>query len=121
MRHRQRGVTFLGWVVLLVPVALVIYVVIQAVPAFMDYRNVASAFEQTRVEYSATENVSGPMLRSSLEKRFDTSYITNPNIKDVSIRKTSEGWTVEVEYERVIPLVYNASLLLEFDNSMTVP
>jgi hypothetical protein len=121
MRHRQRGITFLGWIVLLMPIALVVYVVIQAVPAFLDYRNVATAFEQTRDEYSATESVTGAMLKSALEKRFDTGYISDPKIGDVAIRKTGEGWLVEVQYERVIPLVFNASLLLEFEKSVSIP
>ena len=46
MRHRQRGITVLGWIVLLVPVALVGYVVIRAVPVYLKYSNFSRAIAQ---------------------------------------------------------------------------
>lgn len=121
MRRRQRGITFLGWLCLLIPLAIIIYIVIRAVPLYLNYSKVAQAFEQTREEYASTESVSGQMLKASLEKRFDTGYIENPAIGDVSIRKTGEGWIMEVEYEDLVPLFYNISLLLSFEKSVTLP
>ena len=121
MRHRQRGITFLGWVALLLPVAVVVYIAIRAVPLYLNYTKVVQAFEQTQQEYASTESLTGQMLKASLEKRFDTGYIDQPSIQDVSIRKTGEGWIMEVEYEDVVPLFYNMSLLLSFEKSVTVP
>ena len=121
MRHRQRGITFLGWVFLLLPVAIVVYMVIRAVPLYLNYTKVAQAFEQTQTEYAAAGSVTGQMLKSSLEKRFDTGYVEHPKIQDVSIRKSGEGWVMEVEYEELVPLFYNVSLLLEFEKSVSIP
>ncbi len=121
MRHRQRGITFLGWIVLLLPVAIIGYVAIRAVPLYLNYTKVVQAFEQTQAEYAASESVNGPMLKSSLEKRFDVSYVDNPKMQDVSVRKTGDGWVMEVEYEEIVPLFYNISLLLEFEKSVSVP
>lgn len=121
MRHRQRGITFLGWVVLLVPIALVVYVVIRVVPLYLNYGKVAQAFEQTQSEFATSESVTGGLIKGSLQRRFDTGYIDNPKIDEVSVRKTGEGWVAEVEYEDVVPLFYNISLLLEFEKSISVP
>jgi len=121
MRHRQRGITFLGWIVLLIPVAIVGYVVIRAVPVYLNYSKVARAFEQVKTEYASSPGTTREMVKSALEKRFDIDYIDSPKIGDVSIRKTGEGILVEVEYEDVVPLMYNASLLLAFEKSMTIP
>jgi len=121
MRHRQRGVTLLGWIVLLVPVAIVGYVFIRAVPVYLNYGKVVRAFDQVKSEYSASESTTRELIKSSLEKRFDVDYLDSPKIGDVGIRKTAEGWQVEVEYEDVVPLMYNASLLLEFEKSVTIP
>ncbi len=121
MHHRQRGVTFLGWIVLLVPVAIVGYVLIRAVPVYLNYGKVTRAFEQVKSEYSASESTTRELIKSSLEKRLDVDYIESPKIGDVSIRKTGEGWVMEVEWEDVVPLMYNASLLIEFEKSITIP
>ncbi len=121
MRHRQHGVTVLGWIVLLAPVAIVGYMVIRAVPVYLNYGKVTRAFEQVKSEYSSSEGTTRELIRSSLEKRLDVDYIDSPKIGDVSIRKTGEGWVMEVEWEDVVPLMYNASLLLEFEKSVNIP
>ena len=121
MRHRQRGITVLGWIALLVPVAIVGYVMIRAVPVYLNFGKVTRAFEQVRSEYSSSEGTTREMIKASLEKRFDVDYIESPKIGDVSITKTGEGWLVEVEWEDVVPLMYNASLLLEFEQNATIP
>ena len=121
MRHRQRGITFIGWVVLLLPVAIVGYIAIRAVPLYLNYSKVAQAFEQTRTEFASTDSLNGNMLKVALEKRFDTGYIDSPSIKDVAIRKSGEGWEMSVEYEDVVPLFYNLSLLLSFEKTVNVP
>ena len=39
----------------------------------------------------------------------------------MTIRKSGQGFVMEVQYEDVVPLMYNASLLLEFETSATIP
>ncbi len=41
MRHTQRGVTFLGWLILLIPVAIVVYAGIRLTPIYLNYMRVA--------------------------------------------------------------------------------
>ena len=48
MRHRERGVTFLGWVVILLPVALVLYAGIRLTPVYLEYMKVARTLEQVQ-------------------------------------------------------------------------
>lgn len=121
MRHRQRGITVLGWIVLLVPVALVGYVVIRAVPVYLNYSKVSRALEQVRGQNTSSDGVTREQLRAELEKRFDIDYIDSPKVSDVTIRKSGQGFVMEVQYEDVVPLMYNASLLLEFETSATIP
>jgi hypothetical protein len=122
MRQRQRGVTFLGWLVLLIPVAMVGYVAIRVTPSYLGYTKISRAMNQVAEEYgSAGAGTTRELIRSSLQKRFDVDYIDQIKSKDVTVTKTGEGWVVEASYEEVIPLIYNASLLLQFDKSVTIP
>ena len=41
MRQRQRGITFIGWIVLLIPVAIVGYALIRVAPVYLNYMKVA--------------------------------------------------------------------------------
>jgi predicted ATP-grasp superfamily ATP-dependent carboligase len=65
--------------------------------------------------------VSQTSLRNALGKRFNIEYIDYPDYKDLSIRKTGEGWEIAAEYDEVVPLVYNVSLLVDFEQSVVIP
>jgi hypothetical protein len=121
MRQRQRGITFLGWLVLLIPVAIVGYVVIRATPAYLGFMKVTRALSQVAQEYGASGGTTRELIRSSIQKRFDVDYVDKLKAKDLTITKTGDGWVIEASYEDVIPLAYNASLLLQFDKSVTIP
>jgi hypothetical protein len=120
-RGRQRGITFLGWVVLLVPLAIVVYAGIRIGPSYLNYVRVSQAIDKTRQEWDAKpQSITREALVASLEKRFDTDYVENPKISEVSIFKTGDGWVIEAEYDEVVPLLANASILLTFAKSAEI-
>ncbi len=121
MRGRQRGVTFLGWVVLLIPMALFVYVAIRLVPVYLNYTKVARTLEQVRTENLAEQTLVPNLVRSTIEKRFDIDYINKPTPQEVLITRSGDGWIIETSYEEIVPLLYNASILLQFEKSVTIP
>ena len=121
MHRRQRGITFIGWVILLVPVAILVYAGIRLTPIYLNATKVARVLEQVRQEYQGQGSVSQKSLRSALARRFNIEYIDYPDYQDLSIRKTGEGWEIAAEYDEVVPLVYNVSLLVEFEQSVVIP
>ena len=66
MRHRERGVTFLGWVVLLLPVALIVYAGIRLTPVYLEYMKIARSLEQVAAKRGVTMNT----VRSQLKQVF---------------------------------------------------
>ena len=120
MRRYQSGITFLGWLVLLVPVAMVGYVAIRIVPSVLNYTKVIRVLDQTQKEYAPGDVLTREVIKASIEKRFDVDYVDTPKIEDVSIRREGEGWTIEAAYEDVIPLIANASLLLTYEKTVII-
>ena len=120
MRRRQQGITFLGWIVLLIPMAIVGYAAIRLVPIYLNYTKVERVFNQVKEEYEGQGTVSQSSLRAAIEKRFDVEYIDKPDYKEVVIRKDSEGWVLEATYDDLVPLVANVSILVEFENSVEI-
>ena len=74
MRKSQRGVTVLGWVVLLIPVAIIGYAGIRVAPIYMNYFKVVKALEQTASEAKG-ETVNPVDVHNSLERRFNVEYV----------------------------------------------
>ena len=117
MIRRQRGVTFIGWLFLLTPLAIVGYIGIRLVPIYLNYMRVAHSVEQSAVELK-TDDVAAltPLLiRATLSKHFDIESISFPDVKDLSVTRDGTGWTIEAKYEDTAPIFGNISMIVDFD------
>jgi Tfp pilus assembly protein PilE len=117
MYRRQRGVTFLGWVILLIPVAIVVYAAIRIVPVYLNYMRVAKSLDEAAAAMQGIAMVSDRAIRTSLEKRFDIESIDYPNVNDVTIRRDGTAWVIEAKYSDWAPLFANISLEIDFDKT----
>ena len=53
MLARQRGVTAIGWLILLIPFAIIIYAGIRLMPVYLNYMAVARTLNDLTTEYQA--------------------------------------------------------------------
>jgi hypothetical protein len=116
MYRKQRGVTAIGWVFLLIPMAIVIYSVIRLVPVYLTYAKVARSMEQLSQESRAGDSAQN--VRFALEKRLDIEGVTFPDGKDFTIRRDGPAWVVEIEYEDGAPLLSNVEVTATFNKSV---
>ena len=117
MFRRQRGVTLIGWAFLLIPVAIVGYMVIRLIPVYLNYMRVAHSVDATITEMKGEEGgtINPQMIRSTLGKHFDIESITFPDEKDIAVTRDGSTWTIEAKYEDNAPLFGNLSLVIDFD------
>lgn len=118
MHKRQRGVTLIGWVILLIPIVVLGYAGIKLVPIYLNYMSVARSVTQTATEFHEGDG-GEQQVRFALEKHFDIESINFPDVKDVSIKRDGQHWVIEARYQDVVPLFFNVSLLLDFDKAAT--
>jgi len=114
MRSRQTGITFIGWVVLLIPLAAVVFAGIKVAPLYLNQMRVVKAMEQTADSTRGETSVSPPGVRNELERRFDIESIEKPTLDDVVIEREGDNWVMTAEYTRETTLFGNVSLLLHF-------
>jgi hypothetical protein len=119
MFARQRGVTAIGWLILLTPFVILIYVCIRATPVLMNYMAVARSLSELTNDY-ASGGASPDAIRSSLQKRFDVESVDYPTTKDINITRAGQGWTVEAAYYDTVPLFSRVSLQIQFDKTVTL-
>ena len=117
MIRRQRGVTFIGWLILLIPMAILGYVAIRLVPIYLNYMRVAHSVEQTATEMKTDDvaTLTPLLIRATLSKHFDIESITFPDVKDVTVTRDGTGWTIEAKFEDAAPLFGNISMVVDFD------
>ena len=120
MHKRQRGVTAIGWMFLLLPIALVGYVGIRLTPVYLNYMKVARSLEQLADSTSADDMPSAGAVRTSLERYFDVESVDYPKVSEVAIRRDQGQWIVQAQYDDSAPLFSNISILVEFDKTVTL-
>jgi hypothetical protein len=118
--RQQKGVTFIGWLVLLVPVAIVGYGVIRLTPVYLNSMKVSKALKETAADFKGDEQVNPTTVRVALEKRFDVDSITFPDVKSVLIAREGDQWAITSNYEDKVSLFKNLSLLVQFDKRAVV-
>lgn len=121
MRSRQSGVTFIGWVLLLAPVAVLVYVGLRVTPVLLNHVKVARALEQVGDEYrSDADQPNAVAIRQSIQRRFDIEDVEVPLVKDILVGRDENEWVVRAEYEQVIPLFGPVALLVTFDKRVAL-
>ena len=119
MHKRQAGITFIGWLVLLVPMAIVVYAGIRVLPIYMTQFKVAKVAEQAADE-SKDETVNAGAVRRAIEKRLDIEGVEFPTLEEFQVARDGDQWFIEVSYERTAPLFGNLGLLVTFDKRVVI-
>jgi hypothetical protein len=118
--RKQRGVTMIGWIFLLAPMAVVLYAGIRIGPEYLNYYKVLTAMKETASELKSDETLSPAAIRGALEKRFDTGYIDSPNVKEIGVTKEDAGWTMTADYEKTVPVFGNLYLTMAFNKAVVI-
>jgi hypothetical protein len=116
MRFRQRGVTLIGWVILLTPLAVVGYAAMRLAPVYLNYMKVVRALNLVASDTNGSANPTA--IRATIDKHFEIDMVDYPTAKDIKVTKTTTGWDVEASYDDEAPLFANISLHVVFDKTV---
>ncbi len=122
-RHTQRGVTFLGWLFLLVSLAIVGYEGIRLAPIYLNYMRVAKSLDRLADPSLAitTGPTSAQTLRTQLERSFEIESIETPDLKDIDIHRDGEHWVAIADYQDETPLFGDVSMVVRFHKEVDLP
>jgi hypothetical protein len=113
MRLRQRGMTFIGWLFLLTPLAVVAYAGVRLAPVYLNYMKVVRALNLVASDANANSNPQS--IRTTIDKHFEIDMVDYPTSKDIKVTRNGTGWDVEASYDDEAPLFANISLHVAFD------
>jgi hypothetical protein len=118
--RKQRGVTMIGWIFLLIPMAIVLYGAIRVTPEYLGYYKLVSAMKETASQLKSDETLDAKTVTRALERRFDTGYVEAVNAEDIIVTKDDSGWSMTAEYEETAPLFGNLGLLMSFKKTVAI-
>lgn len=119
MRRRQRGMTFIGLICILVLVGAIGYAVVRLVPVYLNYMKLARTMESAATEFKGeSANLDG--VRKSIDRHWAIEDITGIDQKDIEITKDDGGLTLHAVYDDTVPYLGNISLSVHFDKTVKV-
>lgn len=116
MACTQRGLSFPGFLAVVVLVIFATISIMKIIPAYTqnaEINHILSVIAQDPEMQSATV----PKIRESFSKRASINNITVVSANDIQIDKDAGGLTLSAVYSVKIALAGNLSLLLEFSAS----
>ena len=116
MKSKQRGASFLGWIVIAAMVSVIGLVAARLAPAYLDYATIVKLIEalpSDRVHAMAKTEI-----KDSLNKRFLINNIRDLKVDQIlEIDRKRGGTTLVLKYEVREPLLYNISIVVTFDRN----
>lgn len=119
MTKNQRGLTFISLMIILGLIAFFTLLILKIGPIYLNHSKVVNALAALE-ETTDIEKKSKFEVETILQKRFDINYVDYVTLDDIKVISRPNYLKVEVEYERVEPLIGNLSALAEFHEVVEV-
>jgi hypothetical protein len=117
--RKQRGLTLIGFGIVLVLVLFFAYVGMRIVPMYLEYHAVVNAMELLQKDPGAAQ-LSPNSIRRRILNTLWVSYATD-NIKREHIKiSRRDGVQVRIVYEVRKPLLANLDIVGRFDKTVTL-
>lgn len=113
MKHRQQGITLLGFVIVLAVVGVFAYVGMKLFPMYSEYYSVKSSLKGLANE-PGIANESPQKIRDLFFRRLYVNYSENVQEENVKVKRVDAGWQVDVNYEVRRPMVGNIDVVGKF-------
>ena len=112
MKHKQRGITFLGVVVVGIVVGVVGVVAAQVAPTYLEFQSI-----QTAAQRAAESGNTVGEIRTAFDKSKAVDYFEAVSGKDLEISKVNDKIVVEFAYDKEIHLAGPANLVMKYRGS----
>ena len=117
---KQNGMTF--WSLLISGAVFVFFLLLffRLLPPYIEHAKVKTSLENMARQPDAGE-MEKVHIRAALERRFSIEDVNSVDLgKALYVEKNPGSMTIRIAYERRVPLAYNVTALIEFDDTVRV-
>lgn len=110
-RH-QRGITLIGFILLIALIGAAGIVAFRAIPIYSEFFTIKRILREINVENPETTPL---QIRNQFDLKSSADYVYGIKSRDLDIAKENGRIIVSVRYQKTVPLIYNVSLLFDFE------
>ena len=115
----QKGITMIGFVIMLCVVGFFAYAGMKLIPVYTEYFGVVKAMKQLQTEPNI-ESKSIDEIRALLGVKFSVQYVDESTIPKGGYQLITENGqrSLRIAYDKDIPFIYNVDLLVHFSKTV---
>lgn len=117
--RRERGITLIGWLVLLTPFAICLFAGLRLAPVYLNYLKVSRTLQGLPGKFQSG-GASVFRIRAAISRHFEIDSVSYPTVRDISIQRSGANWQVQAAYYDYAPLFANITLRVGFDKTVLV-
>jgi hypothetical protein len=114
---RQRGITLIGFLIVLSVAGFFIYIGMKLLPVYSEYYSVVSAMKGVAEEPGIASRDPGA-IRELFRRRFEIGYVESVRPENIRILRDGTGPRLEVVYEVRRPLMFNLDFVAKFEKTV---
>jgi len=118
-RHHQKGMTAIGWLLVLGLIAFFILITLRLLPMYLEFGKVASVIESLQNE-PGISNLSRSEIIKLVSRRFDVNDVSSVDPKLIKVGKDKGLLTVSIDYEQREHLIGNVDVVAVFNKQVEV-
>ncbi len=118
--NKQTGMTAIGWLLVIAVVVIFALVALKLIPVYFEIYKIGASMESL-VTDTAAHNKTARELRTMLLKRLDINMIYDIKADDIGVTRSTNGYTVEIDYEPRVSLFGNLYFVVVYDKTVEVP
>jgi len=117
--HHQKGMTAIGWMLVLGLIAFFTLITLRMLPLYLEFSKVVSTLESLKEQPNITKQSKSEIVKL-VRKRFDVNDVDNVDPKLIKVSMDKGVLKVGINYERREHLVGNVDIVAIFDKQVEV-
>jgi len=116
-RHRQKGMTGTGWLVVLALIGFFAMLVLKIGPIYMTHYSVKTVLASLEEEPLITKKTAIE-IKKMVQKRLKVNGVYDMDSKAIKVRKSGGVMTVDITYQEQESMVGHLDILVSFSDQV---
>lgn len=117
--HRQRGMTPIGWILVLLLIAFFALIALKLIPVYLESFSVATVISDLKDEPGIGSKNASEII-NIVKKRLTINNVYGVTADDIFVEKIGGTMTISAEYEVRKTLLGNVDLCISFNKAVEV-
>ena len=119
-RNKQNGMTFWGLLVVATIFGFFVLLFFKLVPSYIEHAKIKTALDNIAHQPDIA-TMEKSQIKAAFDRRFNIDSVDEIDLnKALTVEKKPGSMIIRFAYERRVPLAYNVTALIEFDDTAQV-